>query len=176
MDDIWQRLKDYVEPLTRWLGSTGEVNNSDLVLMFLFLVLTLVAMLYFGSARHVERQVSRRKQRARHRQMLEEATQTITVALEARVQTGDLKREELDKKIYPLLRKAGLKEVGTEPTFGKPWYVPLEVPDVGKLKRSIYTRLHQMGVDVAAKLRRRKPANRMEEIRAAIKLKKPVQS
>lgn len=171
MGELWERIKDYGEVTGRYLSSTREMTNTEYILLLVFFVSALLAITYFSSATHEERQVSRRKQRSKHLQQMDEAQQAITEALEARRKAGKLDAKFIDERLYPMLAKAGLKEVGPEPTFGKPWYTPSKkMPDLGKVKRGIHTRLHQMGVDVATKLKRRPKPSKTEELRLALKL------
>lgn len=177
MGDLWQRIKDYLEPTGRWLSAPNDMSNTEFLLLLIFFSALWVAILYFTSRTHEERHVSRQNRRARHREMMDRANNAITEALEAKVEAGELDRKFVDERVYRKMRSAGFREIGPEPTFGKPWYAPWfnSTPHPAKVKRGIYTRLHSMGVDVLLKLnqlRRRKPANRMQELQAKLKLRK----
>lgn len=168
MGDFWERVKDWSEPTSRWLSST-DTSNADFLISVLAVLIMLGFMLYFASAHHQERVVSKRKLRERNRKVWEKAETVITDSLEDQIRRGYLKRAEVDK-IYSKLHKIpGLREVGIEPSFGRPWYYgPQSVSNmaahVAKRKQEIRARLHRMGVNVAAKMKRRPKVTAKDKI------------
>lgn len=85
--------------------------------------------------------MSRRRIQKRHRMVRAAIEDVITRALEKEVTANRLTREQVDFH-YGKLKRAGFKEVGIEPSFGRPWYYGPEIPPaVYALKSRIKARL-----------------------------------
>jgi hypothetical protein len=84
---------------------------------------------------------SSRKTREKNRRTKVVIEDGITRGIEAEVRAGRLTREQADYH-YKILQRAGYKELGPEPSFGRPWYYGISVPpSVEALKSRIRARL-----------------------------------
>lgn len=141
MDEYTRLLGDYA------IKAYEAVSIEWLVMLGLSCLIAGLVV-YFNSSFHEDRAVSKRKIRAKHQKVIEEADAAITEALEARHRQGRMKREDVDF-IYAMIRKGcpKFKELGPEPSFGKPWYYGTKLPeDANKVKASIITRLKNWGM------------------------------
>ena len=105
---------------------------------------------YFHSQQHLDRAVSKRTIRARHREVIDKGSQAITEAFEAATKKGDITKEERDF-LYGMIKKGcpKIKELGTEPSFGKPWYYgPVASENAAKVKAAITGRLLSAGMSM----------------------------
>jgi hypothetical protein len=105
LDDIWSRIRQVDEG---W--------------WFLLVVLSTL-LIHALWVRHQEKGMSAKQRRTRYLKAKEEVEDTITYALEEKVKSGLLERGDVDYW-YRKLHKAGLTELGFEPTGGRPWYAP----------------------------------------------------
>lgn len=171
MEDIWERTKDYAELLSRWLSSTNA-SNGEMLSLLVFACLTFCVMLYITSPRHQERVVSKQEIRRKRKEREEKVQDYLTGALEQAVKDLTLTREEANRE-YKRLRDAGYKEIGPEPSFGRPWYYGPKMPENLKVaKMAALTRLHNMGVNVEeklSKLNRRRKARKIDKLVSSFK-------
>lgn len=161
MDETWKALGEYTAR-----AFTSDNWQTTALLISIWLSFCLIA--YYHSARYAERAVSKRSIRARRKEVQNISEEWMTQGLEEAINRNLLTREEVDKQ-YERLRTAGFKDIGIEPTFGRPWYCPTIPPSVTLLKSQILTRLYRMGVDINQKLKRSKPPRKIDKLQATFK-------
>lgn len=108
------------------------IKPEALLLLTWFALVMCVAIIYYNSNWHLERAVSKRKAHARHKKATELIEDAITEAIEKIHRNGTLKDTER-AWAYKRLRTV-FKTIGTEPSFGKPWYYGPSIPNVQALR------------------------------------------
>jgi hypothetical protein len=140
-------LKQYGEAALRvWQGTDWA---SIVIAGFMFLLILMIA--YYRSERYQERMVSKRSMKARNKAEAEKIEQITTEALEAAHKAGTIRREAVDRFYSELKQNTRFKSVGTEPTFGKPWYSKVSLP-MDEVKARVIRRLKSMGEHANAAL------------------------
>jgi len=142
MEETFKNWAEYA--LRAWQGTEW---GSIVVAGFMFLLICLVA--HYRSNRYQEQMVSKRSMKARNKAEDEKIEQTITEALEAKFKAGEIRREAVDNAYVELKRNTKFRSVGTEPTYGAPWYEPVK-SKAADVKKGIFRRLQNAGVNVKA--------------------------
>ena len=122
------------------LRYTQEVlsDKGPALLLLVTLVLFMIILLKWDIIQ--ESFMSRKRMKTRHRQVREDIATLISNAVEEAVSKNTLTRSDADHW-YKQLRSAGLKDLGYEPSFGKPWYFPSLRISTQTLKEQIKRRL-----------------------------------
>jgi hypothetical protein len=108
---------------------------------FFFGVLaTLIIAAFFERDMIWERIMSRRASRKKTKAEYAEVADGISYLLETMVTAGKV-RPGTKKRLIREMRKIGLKDIGYEPSFGKPWHFPDPRPSIELLKVQIAERL-----------------------------------
>lgn len=85
--------------------------------------------------------MSMKKRKARKKEVRELAGNIISEALEDAIGTRELTRDEVDY-CYSLIEKGELKDLGYEPSFGKPWWKKISIPRPDGVKKRIMSRVY----------------------------------
>lgn len=102
---------------------------------------------YFRSQTYIDWAMGKKTMRSRHRDLIERADKALTVVFEDSIKQGHMSREEVDW-VYKYIQKGcpKFKELGVEPSYGKPWYTaPAVSSSTKEVKGRIYQRLFNMG-------------------------------
>lgn len=141
---------EYLELLRDWALRVWGLMEPTGWMMVGLSTMTVMLLIYLKSDLHLERAMARRKKRANHREMLDQGQQAITEAFENKHKSGAWTREKTDH-LYRLIRGGvpEFKELGPNPTFGKPWYTgPQPFKNVQAVKASIWNRLRKSGKSI----------------------------
>lgn len=97
-------------------------------------VIFVILWWYYHSNGYQERVVSRRKQRAQWKHTVEKMEEVLTKAVNTAADNGEIDRIHIDR-VLGMLRRAGFREIGDNPSFGKPWYYgPVTTTNLKALK------------------------------------------
>jgi hypothetical protein len=149
-----------------WVRELANLYDNGKPFLFGVLI-TLLAWLGFNWAMILERIMSRRSQRKVHKQEMAEVADGISYLLEAMANAQKL-RPVTKKRLIRKLASLGVKDVGTEPTFGTPkhslaWADPR--PSINLLKVQIAERLPK---GVMAKFWQRRPEPKKQKIEGVL--------
>lgn len=86
--------------------------------------------------------MSRTQRRLRRQFVRSEISDLITNPLEEAVKKGELERSDVDR-FYKDMKKIGYKDLGHEPSFGKPWYTTAKT-NLRRTKTMVVQRLGGM--------------------------------
>lgn len=115
-----------------------EVTQQDAFWLMIAFLCAIILYLLKDAIR--ETIVSRKKMRTRHRYVREVIEGYMTQIIEEAKDKGEISDKEAQYH-YANLRRAGYREVGPEPSFGKPWYYGVaEIPPakavIGKIRKA----------------------------------------
>lgn len=147
MSDILQQMSELTSKLFDMTSTNGW--------MFVLFTTVLFGMFaYFHSQTYRDWVVSRAARRAGHKEKIDKFETVITKSIDDSVKQNFLTAEEANE-LYVLVRKAcpQFKELGTEPSFGRPWYYGPTKANLKETKARVLVRLQKLGL-------------RMHEIRA----------
>lgn len=140
MDEFLELLRSYTMPIVNITSPEGWAIAG-------LGTLAVAMYAYFNSQTYLDRVMGKSSIRAKHKAQIEQDIDRITEAFESAVLRGKMTREDADK-FYTIMRKgnSALKELGPEPSFGKPWYYGPSIPKGAKeVKGRIIERLMKAG-------------------------------
>lgn len=140
MGDWLDQLKDYGEKILSVTSVEGWLISAMAAI-----IITMVW--YFRSQTFADSIVSKSTIRARNQATIKIGQDAITEAFEGCVTKGTLTREQADD-LYSKVKKGipAMKELGPEPSFGKPWYYGVKPSNLAETKNRIIARLMGMGM------------------------------
>lgn len=143
-------MDEYLRLMEEYTRSVYNAISLEWMVMLALTTLIGGMAVYFHSQRYMDRAVSKRKMKAKHKREFELAMQTMTEALEAKHRQGHISREGVDM-VYKMIVSncPKLREIGINPTFGKPYYTkPGLYQSAAKVKSSIINRLKAKGMSI----------------------------
>lgn len=162
--DLLDNIRYWIAWYWTWLNSV-QLNPPIALTAWLVLASAIAAALvYFVSSEYEEKLLGKRKQKERWRRVNELVNSVVTKALEDEVEKGNIQLSELSR-IYRDLREVPRhRDIGTEPSFGRPWYYGPTSVGIAETKRKVLGRLKQAGVDVRGWLTLRRVKTRQQYI------------
>lgn len=127
-------MEAYLDEVIAWLS-----NDLHLALVAMVVMVLLICVYDYWN-RHREKGMSRAQRKARRKAVNEDIADRVSLALEDAVEKQQLEREDVNG-FYRNMAKHGYRDLGYEPSFGKPWYKKLPIPNVAKVKGAIIQRL-----------------------------------
>lgn len=123
-----------------WINRFDEWSrvpeNRSVLLLGLLFVCIILGIIY---RRHREMGMSRAAKKARRRSVKDTIADKVSYAVEDLVKTRDIEREDAEA-FYKRMHRIGYKDLGYEPSFGKPWYKKLPSPNASWVKGAIMAR------------------------------------
>jgi hypothetical protein len=125
-------MEDFLQPVPEAFGGNGPALLM-LTVVLLFLIVNKDMLL--------ESYMSRKRMKAKHRAEKEKISDIISQAVETAVAKHGVSRATADHW-YKKMRTIGLKDLGYNPSFGKPWYFPALKLSAQAVKAQIKNRLN----------------------------------